>query len=510
MRVNKLIIIRRFSQAFFLALFIYILWSTTYPLRGLLPPGTFFKINPYIMMLTSLSQRVLIPGIIIGIAMLALTLVFGRFYCGWICPLGTLIDYAGAFRRKKRTPSAVVNSRLRKGKFIALGITAILAAAGVQAAWVLDPMVVAARFVSLNLIPTATLLLNDLFIFLMRDMGLYQPLQGIYQSLKSSVLGVKVVFFSNAGAILALTLGICLASLFISRIWCRMLCPLGATYALAAKAALLSRANRGCSACGLCKSSCRMGAIKDDMSYVKSECILCMDCVYECPGNITNFSFSGLTRKNEGTSKVSSGNMTRTQFLLLMFASLSSMAFRWRGGSSGSASFKSGVIRPPAALKEPDFFDRCIRCGNCMKVCPTNGLQPVMLESGLSGLWTPHLVPEIGYCEYNCTLCGTVCPTEAIKKLSLAEKHMIKLGTAVVDRSTCIAWAGNQQCIVCEEHCPVPMKAIKVDTITVNGSIVKRPVVDKSLCVGCGICQTKCPVRPVRAIKVSPEGAYRP
>jgi ferredoxin len=144
-----------------------------------------------------------------------------------------------------------------------------------------------------------------------------------------------------------------------------------------------------------------------------------------------------------------------------------------------------------------------------MKVCPTNGLQPTMLETGVEGIWTPHLVPEIGQCEYSCTLCGNVCPTGAITKITPKQKETVKLGTAKVDRSICIAWAYNQECLVCEEHCPISDKAIKIVEEVVMGNVVKKPVVDPNLCVGCGICQNKCPVRPVRAIKVSPKGADR-
>ncbi len=259
--MKKLVILRRSSQAFFLALFIYILWSTTYPLKGMLPPGTFFKINPYIMILTSVSQRVIIPGVIFGLIMLALTLVLGRFYCGWICPLGTLIDCAGALKRKKTVLSDAANTKIRKGKFIILGITVVLASAGMQVVWVLDPMVILENFLSLNLIPAVT--------------------------------GGKVHYSLYAGAMLALFLTICLVSLFFSRAWCRVACPLGATYALAAKAALLERRVADCVFCGTCRSSCRMGAIKNDMSYAKSECILCMDCIYECPERRTVFSFAG-------------------------------------------------------------------------------------------------------------------------------------------------------------------------------------------------------------------------
>ncbi|MCX5666715.1 MAG: 4Fe-4S dicluster domain-containing protein, partial [Candidatus Omnitrophica bacterium] len=141
-----------------------------------------------------------------------------------------------------------------------------------------------------------------------------------------------------------------------------------------------------------------------------------------------------------------------------------------------------------------------------MKVCITNGLQPVMLQAGPGGIWTPGLVPETGYCEYRCTLCGRACPTGAIPAISQEQKLKVKLGLAAIDRSICLPWAEGKECIVCQEHCPVSEKAIKLDTYA-GGSA--RPYVDEYLCVGCGICQNKCPVRPARAIRVSPKNADR-
>jgi len=96
------------------------------------------------------------------------------------------------------------------------------------------------------------------------------------------------------------------------------------------------------------------------------------------------------------------------------------------------------VIRPPGALPEEQFLDKCIRCGECIKVCPTNGLQPAFLEAGVESIGTPMLVPRVGYCEYTCTSCLKVCPTDAIIKLPEAEKKKIKIGTARIDTNRCI------------------------------------------------------------------------
>ncbi|MGB3056937.1 MAG: 4Fe-4S binding protein, partial [Candidatus Omnitrophota bacterium] len=200
--MKKLIIARRISQTFFLLLFIYILWSTTYPLKGLLPPETFFKTNPLIMIFTSISERLILPGLAFAIVMLLLTLVLGRFYCGWVCPLGTMIDGTGAFRKTKFRPvSNEVNRKIRKIKFYILGIIALISLAGMQVAWVLDPVVIMARFVSLNLIPTATLVLDRSFSILIQNFNLYGPVYDAYRALKSSVMGVEVHYFESSPVI---------------------------------------------------------------------------------------------------------------------------------------------------------------------------------------------------------------------------------------------------------------------------------------------------------------------
>ncbi|MDP8299138.1 MAG: 4Fe-4S binding protein [Candidatus Tantalella remota] len=505
--MKKLVILRRGSQIFFLGLFVYILWSTTYPLKGLFPADTFFKTNPNIMIFTALSERVLLPGLIFAVFMLVVTVVFGRFYCGWVCPLGTAVDLSGSLNRKRRALSEPANFIVRKVKILILGIILVAALGGVQFAWILDPMGITARFVSLNLIPTVTLFFEKTFIFLIRDLGMYGQVQDVYRGMRSSILGIKVSYFASSVWIFLFFLIPCVSAVFIPRIWCRSICPLGGMYSLFARWSLLKRSVTECSECGLCVERCRMGAIKPDREYLPGECVMCMDCIYDCPEKGIFFNWRFLHgSKPSRTEALPEKGMSRKDFLFFLIASFFAVGF---AGSRKKGMSAAPVIRPPGALKEKDFLDRCIRCGNCMKVCPTNGLQPVLLQAGAAGVWTPALVPEIGYCEYNCALCGSVCPTGAIPKLSIDKKKKASLGTAKVNRDKCIAWAFNSQCLVCEEHCPVPEKAIKITTTEVDGVTVGRPYVNPDLCIGCGICQTKCPVRPVRAIKVDPASAER-
>jgi MauM/NapG family ferredoxin protein len=166
------------------------------------------------------------------------------------------------------------------------------------------------------------------------------------------------------------------------------------------------------------------------------------------------------------------------------------------------------LIRPPGALPEPEFLRRCVKCGECMKVCLTNGLHPTLTEAGLEGLWTPILVPRLGYCEYNCNLCSQVCPTGAIRPVTVEEKKNIHIGMAFVDENRCIPYAFGRNCIVCEEHCPTPRKAITfIEEKAVDGTgigfTLKKPVVSPELCIGCGICENKCPVADLPAIRVT-------
>jgi MauM/NapG family ferredoxin protein len=172
------------------------------------------------------------------------------------------------------------------------------------------------------------------------------------------------------------------------------------------------------------------------------------------------------------------------------------------------------LIRPPGAVSEDDFLEKCIRCGECMKVCPTNVIQPAMLEAGIEGLWSPVVKTEKAYCEFKCTMCTQVCPTEAIRPLPLPEKQTVRIGLAHIDKNRCLPYAYDKLCQVCHQQCPLPEKAIRLEEKTVTTKrgtklVVKQPHVDAGLCIGCGLCQNKCPVPDQAAIRVTCVGESR-
>jgi MauM/NapG family ferredoxin protein len=181
---------------------------------------------------------------------------------------------------------------------------------------------------------------------------------------------------------------------------------------------------------------------------------------------------------------------------------------------AGKRNFNPDLVRPPGSAAESDFLGTCIRCGECMKVCPTNVIQPAMLEGGLEGLWTPVLKTKYSYCEYKCTMCTQVCPTDAIRPLPLPEKQKVRIGLAAIDTGRCLPYAYARQCQVCLEHCPLPEKAIWTEDAVVKNAAgsevsVKLPRVNADLCIGCGICENKCPVSDQAAIRITSVGEDR-
>ena len=175
--------------------------------------------------------------------------------------------------------------------------------------------------------------------------------------------------------------------------------------------------------------------------------------------------------------------------------------------------------RKPATMIRPPGVDHgvalnralgslCVRCGACVRACPTQGLQPSLFEGGVQNVLTPRLVPRLGYCNFGCNACGQVCPTGAIPPLPLQEKQQTIIGLASINQNRCLPWAYEIPCIVCEEVCPVADKAIALDEVSIPDSakqeavLLQRPRVIQDLCIGCGICEYKCPVGGEAAIRI--------
>jgi ferredoxin len=288
------------------------------------------------------------------------------------------------------------------------------------------------------------------------------------------------------------------------RFWCRYLCPLGAFLGITSRLSLFRRqVNESCTDCGLCARICPTGTIDAKKSYASdpAECTLCYDCLAECPVNAITYR-----------SKLPNWHVARSQpydpkkreTLLALAGALGGVALA--GIEPIRKRQSERMIRPPGAL-QTDFSSLCIRCGECVRVCPTQGLQHSLLEGGWQNILTPRLIPRLGYCSFNCTACIQACPSGAIPAMTLVEKQSTRIGLASINTDRCLPWAYDTICTVCEEMCPLPDKAIKLidaDVILNGGEkiILKKPIVKRELCIGCGICEYHCPQDGEAAIQV--------
>jgi polyferredoxin len=504
--------LRRISQIFFLLVFIALLVFTSLrPSPGgsgdihlRAPVRLFFEWDPLVAVANAFATRALYRGLLWSLIILLPTLLLGRFFCGWICPMGTLQHFVGNMPSEaKRGRQRIESNRYKRWqtlKYVVLIAGLVAAFFGSMALGWLDPFSLLVRSVGLAILPA--------FNFAVR--AVLTPLE------HSHVAAIKATGETLHSILQATVLA---ASLRVTRLWCRSICPLGALLGAVSRWSVLGlhKDMAKCNNCNRCLLNCQGG---DDpigtAPWHKAECLMCMNCVGACPEHSLTFRFF----RNE--KEVASPNIGRRKALTGLAAGAALVPLMRANTGLGKGRHDK-LLRPPGSLDESEFLSRCIRCGECMKVCPNNSLHPTLEEAGLQGLWTPVLVPRIGYCEPSCVLCSEVCPTGAIWQITPKEKgwvvgtaqsQPVRLGTAFYDRGRCLPWAEATECIVCEEWCPVSPKAIYVEEAQVidsagNTKTLKQPRIDPSRCVGCGACEYACPLQERPAVYVTSIGESR-
>ncbi|MGE5602473.1 MAG: 4Fe-4S binding protein [Nitrososphaerales archaeon] len=448
-------------------------------------------------------SKLLLAGALAG---LLFALVLGRAWCGWLCPLGALLDWTPA--RKPRPKEADLGAGWRRVKYFLLALIVFLAVLGNLSLLFLDPLTLFARTAAAAAWPAFNAVLSAF------EQAAYALpfMQGPIDALEATRGGVlpAVQPLYGAGVLLALLFaGVLALNAVRPRFWCRYLCPLGALLGLVGKVAFIRREpGAACSGCSRCVRECPMGTIDaaDGFRSNPAECTLCLACVEECPrdGQVFPGHVSLAPRTLE--------DPTRRQFLAAAGGAVVILGVLGiePATQASPAHGHPHLVRPPGS-QDPEFTSRCIRCGLCLRACPTSGLQPSVDVAGWSGAWTPVLVPRLGQCDYNCTACGQVCPTAAIPELDLETKRVTVIGRAYIDQNRCIPWTDGLTCLVCEEMCPLPEKAIKLEDVTVTTpdgeeAAVRRPHVVRERCIGCGICENRCPLPGDAAIRVFSAG----
>jgi len=492
-------LLRLLCQAICLIIFLILFRLTDY--RGTDEIGwavnVLFRLDPLSALTAMLAAKEFIVLFVPALILVLLTMIFGRFFCGWICPLGTLLDFFGKYIRCSNKKIIGV----RYVKYILLTIIMVSALLGLQLSGFLNPFSILVRALAFSIDPVFNYIVCLVFdsIYLHGPESLSNLTEPVYSSLKQTLLPFRQSFFALSFLCFVMLSIIFLLEKISRRFWCKNLCPLGGMLAMLSLGALLRRIpEKTCKDCNDCAEICPMDAFGDDGRVSVEECHLCLDCIGNCPSKISSFKLGKPKKKisfDPGKRFFIKWGMAGAVIPLVSKVSLAQKIER------------PFLLRPPGVKDEPEFLAKCIRCGECMKVCIKNSLQPALMESGFEGMFTPRLVPRLGYCEFNCTLCGQVCPSNAIKRLDVKEKQSFVIGLAVFDKDRCLPFAKDESCIVCEEHCPTYDKAIKFKSIkakdkTGSEVIIKQPYVIDDLCIGCGICENVCPLKGDAAIRV--------
>jgi len=473
--------------ALFLTLFFYVCWpygqedyAAAFAAREKVPAEFFLKLDPLVALSTAIASRMWIGALAWAGGILLLCIFLPRGFCGYICPLGTLIDCCDfLIGRRARQP-------LPRGWWVHLKYYLLTACLVASALGVLLSGFFAA-------IPVLTRALQFAIA----------PLQ--FGSLK----GFYLVPPMNAGHYLSLALfAATLALGFMGkRFWCRYLCPTGAVFSLAARLRITRRqVHSACTSCGRCVAVCPFDAINPNFTTRAADCTLCQTCGGACPAHAITFSahLPALSGKPEESPAAEGIQLTRRGFL---------------AAGAGGAAFALGAghllgkparppVRPPGSVPEEQFLTLCVRCGQCFKVCPNNVLQPAGFTYGVNALWTPVVVANWSACSPTCNNCGQVCPTGAIRPLQMPEKRTTRMGLAIIDKESCLPYTGAAACQMCLDECTaagynaIEFRHVDVqldpDGMPVEGTGRLVPLVLSEKCIGCGLCQTRCHVINVK------------
>lgn len=403
----------------------------------------------------SLSQLVwytLPPFFLVSIVILLLPLVFGRFYCSFLCPVGFLQDLTGQVAKKLKS----IKPR-RAAVFAPLGFFVLAS--------------------------SVFLLLYQETFFGYFDH--FSNLARLFALGNSSGLS----FILSILFLLILTL----PTFFFPRFFCAALCPSGAIFGLLKRKALFSVQNTArCKGCGLCAATCPTLCIVKGV-VDKAACITCLECTDVCPESTLKYKRHG--KKQEY-------NRDRRAFLKEFSASGAGAFAGVALLSAYDESSATEMIVPPGARGAEHFYARCHSCNICVEHCPTGVLVTNDFDSGILLAGKPRMDYLASYCSYECNVCLAVCPSDAISYLELESRQHVRIGRAEIIKDICIPFDKKRECLACAEHCP----SGAIQTEKKDGILI--PVLDTDYCIGCGACQKICPVEPKRAVIVKPEKVH--
>lgn len=450
---------------------------------------------------------------IAAVAFAVFTLLFGRIYCSVICPLGVMQDIVSWLRgrgKKNRFSYSPERRWLRYG-FLALFIAAFAIGIGSLVA-LLSPYSSYGRMAE-NLLRPLWSAGNNALAAVAEHFGSY--------AFHSTDVWVKSIpTFAVAAASAALIGWLAWRG---GRTYCNTVCPVGTALSLLARFSWLKvRIDTDkCNSCGLCSRNCKAACIDfrhHDIDY--SRCVVCGDCIDKCRQHAISYTYKRPSDTSVGQEPRPSqgGNAAidtaRRSFLLgaAMATTAAAVAQQKKKVDGGLASIEDKVaperatpLTPPGSLTAQNMARHCTGCQLCVSQCPNGVLRP---SAGLLTMMQPVMSYERGYCRPECTRCGDVCPTGAIKPISREDKSATQIGHAVWIRKNCVPLTDGVECGNCARHCPTGAITM-VSSDPDNDKAPKIPAVNTARCIGCGACENLCPARPFSAIYVEGHEAHR-
>lgn len=479
-------------------------------------PVTFFFVDFSDVLPDSFSGLLkfqLVPAVLgglVGILLLqaVIAFLFGRIYCSVFCPAGIFQDiinriYCIGRKKKKGSRRFLFHKPLNGLRYGLLAVTVLFAFFGFSGlVMLLDPYSNFGRMAT-NLFRPLVMWGNNWLADLLMRIDNY------------SLYHVTVSTVTTAALIAALaTLGLFIVMVvFRGRLFCNTLCPVGSLLGLISRYSLfrVSFDKSGCIQCGKCEYSCKAEAIDAaNMTVDASRCVTCFNCVSACSKKGLAYTFNPLFKTGKpkqsrdltiDTSATQQTN-SRRSFLITSATIAGSAPLVSALADTVSTTYEKEIaqwapLTPPGSLSLERFKDKCTACHLCVVQCPSHVLRPAGLEHGLDFLLRPKLAYVDSYCNYECTVCADVCPTQAIKPLTKEEKITTQVGIAKFIIDLCIVHTEKTDCGACSEHCPTQA----VHMVPYEGTLT-IPHVTEDLCIGCGGCESICPVRPVRAILI--------
>lgn len=449
-----------------------------------------------------------VSAVILGVLLL-LTLLFGRVYCSFICPLGILQDIVFRIRRWLAPKRFLKFSRpvpwVRYGVLALLAACCVTGLAGLSLNW-LDPYSIFGRIMYVLAWPAA-IWSNNL---LAAD--------------SSSADLVQMDYFPAAFPVLLASAGmlglVAVMSAWKGRLYCNTVCPVGTLLGLLSRISLF-RLGFDPASCKKCVKSCKAQCLNlKEYKIDYSRCVACYDCVRSCSEGGIRYRWFTRARQlvpaqkkkappapapSSSAAVPSIAGSSRRQFLEATAAGLATAALSGCRGDAARKLDPTQCVLPPGAGSLERFLDICTGCQMCVANCPTHVLQPSYLQLGLKGFMKPRMDFATKYCLYDCHRCAEVCPTGAIRRMPVTAerdtegitKDTTRIAVARFYVCRCLVAREDMDCGACTEHCPT--KALyTVPYIGRDGQEHRLPRLDPSLCIGCGACEHACPVTAER------------